>query len=390
VQAHRVGTRGRQQGRRGDRKPARHLDRRPAIEIAGHKNVIVRNCKIDHRGWLGYRLLERQRTAHRERRRHVTAAPPKGKNAGEFVDIGGQSSTGVVITHARLTRGSSGIYLLSCDGAHLDFIEGHDFRGPFPRGQLAQFDKCDKPVLEDFSCENPPDSSWPEDIVSVYRSSNATIRRGLVDGNNSTSGVGIMFELSDATSTGGLVEDVDAVRQANGCFSGTPRKGDISAHPLARQPLHDQGRGKPLSNGLAWAAGTRPRLVVDQPRRLRYFGLCGGLTWRTENFTKSELTKEDFAPRKRSVCRSAGDVSAGQILSLLRAGERHGDVEAAGATLGWLLELQRTQLGDDAAGELDGDAGRLRDGGHDLTAVTDLDRDDHDACAAGSSCSACA
>lgn len=47
-----------------------------------------------------------------------------------------------------------------------------------------QWNASDNGVLEDFSVENPPES-WPEDNVNVYKSLSATIRRGLVDGNNS-------------------------------------------------------------------------------------------------------------------------------------------------------------------------------------------------------------
>ena len=42
-------------------------------------------------------------------------------------------------------------------------------------------------VLEDFYCKND-NTSWTEDSVSIYRSSNASVRRGLIDGNNSPTG----------------------------------------------------------------------------------------------------------------------------------------------------------------------------------------------------------
>lgn len=61
----------------------------------------------------------------------------------------------------------------------------------------------------------PRVSSWPEDSISAWRSGNITIRDGLVDGNNSPTGVGIMFEGDDREAAEGppsLVEDVDAIR----------------------------------------------------------------------------------------------------------------------------------------------------------------------------------
>ena len=50
-------------------------------------------------------------------------------------------------------------------------------RGPFPRGQCVQFDKCNSSVLEDFSCENDLNRSWTEDNVNVFESDNVTLRR---------------------------------------------------------------------------------------------------------------------------------------------------------------------------------------------------------------------
>ena len=61
--------------------------------------------------------------------------------------------------------------------------------------RCVQFDKCNNSILEDFSCENS-NASWTEDNVNVYESDNVTVRRGVVDGNNSPSGDGIMFESS--------------------------------------------------------------------------------------------------------------------------------------------------------------------------------------------------
>ena len=78
-----------------------------------------------------------------------------------------------------------------------------------------QFDKSNNSILRDFSCEND-NSSWTEDNINVYESNNVTIQRGLVDGNNSPSGDGVMFECGNkahAYMDAGLVEDVDTINQ---------------------------------------------------------------------------------------------------------------------------------------------------------------------------------
>eukprot|EP01043_Picozoa_sp_COSAG02_P026464 COSAG02_NODE_1526_length_12092_cov_10.672392_6_plen_170_part_00 len=43
-----------------------------------------------------------------------------------------------------------------------------------------------------------------EDSISLWRSSNVTVRRGLIDGNNSPTGVGVMFEQDDRSKHGGV------------------------------------------------------------------------------------------------------------------------------------------------------------------------------------------
>lgn len=162
-----------------------------------------------------------------------------------------------------------------------------------------QFDKSSDGVLEDFSCINPPDSSWPEDNVSVYRSSNVTVRRGLLSGNNSPSGVGVMFELSDGTSSGGLAEDVDTVDQGNGSFSGYPAKDVVFRRTRARDNhcVGQAGRDAPLSNVLVWAGSPdSSNLTLEDSR---YFGLCnpGNTVWDQSVFTKVDIQEEDFTPR---------------------------------------------------------------------------------------------
>ena len=93
------------------------------------------------------------------------------------VAIAGSGSANVRIDGVRVEGSSSGVYLLSCPGAHVSRVEGHNMRGPMPRGQCLQFDKSNNSLLEDFSCEND-NSSFTEDNINVFESNNVTVRRG--------------------------------------------------------------------------------------------------------------------------------------------------------------------------------------------------------------------
>jgi hypothetical protein len=269
----------------------------PAIKVDGHANVVIRNVQIQHSGAEGIVisnaddiLIENVSVEH-------TGAPASGKNPSDGLsNITLYSSLRPTITHARLTRGSTGIYVLESPESHLSFIEGYDFRGPFPRGQVVQWDKSNKGLLEDFSVINPQATSWPEDNVNVYQSLDMIIRRGHIDGNNAPTGVGVIF---DGGPSVGLVEDVDAIHMGNGCFSDYDGgDGVIFRRTRCRENIcEDQGRGKPASNALMWAGtinGHNQLRIEDS----RYWLSCNGNTvWPVETFAVIELKEEEFTMR---------------------------------------------------------------------------------------------
>ena len=134
--------------------------------------------------------------------------------------------------------------------------------------------------------------------------SRVTIRRGVVDGNNSPSGVGIMFEQSDGVTSGGLCEDVDAVHQGNGCFFAYPARNITFRRTRARDNICvSQGRGTPSSGGLAW--GGSPDSSGLNVYDSRYWNLCQGLLWDGSVFGTEQLSSENFTvrvPAKPTFC----------------------------------------------------------------------------------------
>jgi hypothetical protein len=268
----------------------------PAIEVDGHSGVVIRNVAIRHAGGPGIAFSNADDLRIENVSIEYTAAPASGQNPSDEVNnISGHASARPTVTGARLTRGSSGIYLVESPDSQLSFIEGHDFRGPFPRGQLVQWDKSNGGSLADFSVVNPA-TSWPEDNVNVYQSTNVSVRRGFIDGNNSPSGVGVIFDGGPST---GLVEDVDAVHMGNGCFSDYDGgEGVIFRRTRCRDNVcGSQGRGAPLSNALMWSGHPdRTSLRIEQSS---YFAACNpdNVVWPRESFAVIELTESDFTPR---------------------------------------------------------------------------------------------
>ena len=86
---------------------------------------------------------------------------------------------------------------------------------------------------------------------------NVRVENGVIDGNNSRSGVAVMFEDG---SNDGLARNVDVIRQANGAFSAFSPGVDFIDVRSFDSINHDQGRGHPMSNGVQFniaASGAR-------------------------------------------------------------------------------------------------------------------------------------
>lgn len=271
----------------------------PGIQVAGKKNVVIRNVLVLHEGAPGISLANADGARIENVAVEHTGAPPSGKaDSADRNDIDAYATAKLVVSGARLTRGSSGIYLNACPSAKLTQIEGYDFRGPFPRGQLVQFNASNDGLLDGFSVVNGH-TSWTEDNVNVYKSTNVVIRNGLVDGNNSPSGVGVIF---DGDTGAGLVEDVDAVHMGNGCFSNyAGADGNTFRRVRCRDNIctSQDGRGAPSSNALMFA-GKPTGTANTSLEQAKYFASCNGnLTWPAASFAKLELVKEDFALRAK-------------------------------------------------------------------------------------------
>lgn len=261
-----------------------------AIRVVGARNVTLRNLTIYHAGAEGIAIIDAPGARIENVDIYNLGAPDRGaaRTAAE-INILCQGSRGLQVRNARLQRGSSGVYLLGCHNSRLEGLEGRDFRGPFPRGQLVQWDKSNGGALTDFSALNSIARSWPEDIVNVYQSSNVAIARGVVDGNNSVSGDGVLVDEGSHDVT---ITDVEALRQMNGCF-GVYGGGGYNVTMLrtrCRNTICRSPRGRPLSNSLAWAVDPRS---TGNIRILKsgYANLCNpdNILWEDDEVSAAEI-----------------------------------------------------------------------------------------------------
>ncbi len=252
-----------------------HSGRNPGIYVNGGSNVSISNADILNMG-----------------------APASGAAASSnMMNISCSSSSGLTVSNVRLTSGSSGIYLQSCPNNNLSYVEVHDQRGPFPRGQAVQWNASGPGTLTNFSDELTA-TSWPEDNINVYESSGITISNGLVSGNqnaNSPTGDGVMVESS---SNNVSVSNVSAIGQSNGCFAIYSGSGNVTyTNANCANTFCSGARGNPSSNSLAYTvdpAAAKGNLNISGS----YYNLCnpGNVAWEASMLTTNKVTSNNFTP----------------------------------------------------------------------------------------------
>lgn len=223
-----------------------------------HGNVTVKNCRISHKGANGVSAFGVANLTIQDLRVRHIATPDTGALASVENNLDLNSITGLRVSRVEVLGGSAGVYVQSSPDAVLTEIHGGDFRGPFPRGQLVQFNASPRSSLTGFSCVNDLDTSYTEDNVNVYQSDGCTIQTGLVDGNNAPNGAGVIFD----ESSNGRCSDVDATHQGNGAFtaySGTVGKSAsnnlfLNCRTRDGHNVGKGGRAAPSSNGLSFTS----------------------------------------------------------------------------------------------------------------------------------------
>jgi hypothetical protein len=285
-----------------------HSNFRQACVMISHANVTVKNVKILHDKTLhGLRCNWGQASGLRVDGVEVIHTGVPTIDTGGNINDAWTATNGrhniiiegcndVIVSNVRLEGAATGIFALDSTNVTMRFVQGKNMRGPFPGGQIVQCNKTPGCVLEDFSIWSDPDpvKSWPEDNISIYQSPNSVVERGVIDGNNSSHGVGVMFEFSD----GGFSNAVDAVRMANGAFSAWGSDNVAFLDTRFRDLIcTDQGRGLPASGGQGWvfASGSLNGSVTDST----YWNWCHDWSWvsGTSSATFDNVVEEEFMAR---------------------------------------------------------------------------------------------
>ncbi|MCJ2032412.1 right-handed parallel beta-helix repeat-containing protein [Methylobacterium sp. J-043] len=245
-----------------------------------HDNVVIRNVTIHHADGNGI-VVEDVSGVTVQNSLIVNSDPPTGNGGetdAETTGIRVVNASGFTASHVTLRDSGTGIYLGQSPNAKLSYIEGHNFHGPFPGGQLVQFYQSPNGSLSDFAVTNDPGHSHVEDNVSIIDSRNVSIANGVIDGNNSPSGAGVMFE---GNSQGGHVQNVDVIHMSNGGFSSYSDDVSFVDTRSFDNDAGDQGRGVSLSNGLIW--NTSGHNVTIEDSTYTDPGVPNNIVWGTSS-----------------------------------------------------------------------------------------------------------
>jgi hypothetical protein len=236
------------------------------ILVNGFSNISIKHCKIEYViGSYGIQFINAP-NLNIDSCEIILMNPPTGAvplpGTPAVVQnsncIDGYNSLSPIIKHVKMTNGSAGIFLQNCDYATIQYATGFNFRGPMPRGQFIQFNQCRGGSISDFYNYNSLTGSYPEDNINFYQSGGQTVSNGILDGNNSPTGQGIIWEQQNATyGYGGSVTNVDLLNMGNGACAGESAKNLSFTNVYVREGHCDGkgGRAIPTSGGLEFWGG---------------------------------------------------------------------------------------------------------------------------------------
>jgi len=202
------------------------------IRIVERKNITVRNININHAG-AGICVVRSENvkiqtvrlvntidragphcrpglTVDQCKRTSRNKNPEKLYPADSHNNITIRHSSAVSVDTAYLEKGEAGIIAYRTPGVSINNIHCKDIRGPYWRGQCVQFQESDNGKLTNFYIQQFLSTSSGHDNVNAFKSENVLVSDGLVDGNWSRNGVGV---IADNDSHNMTVKNVDFTHQ---------------------------------------------------------------------------------------------------------------------------------------------------------------------------------
>lgn len=222
-----------------------------------HSNVTVRYCKIGVHRTLRYGIHVTGSGVTIEDCEVYVIDPPTGLTPFPDEDhrnINISFAPGFTVRRCRLRDGSANIFCEGSSNSLVEYCEGYNARGPFPKGQMLQTNNSGNVTIRYCYSKNELTNSYTEDNFNFGNNSLGIVMHDcLIDGNNSPSGQGVIFE----GGSSGTVTDVDTIRMGNGSFCQAFGLTDGVTFTRCRgfdNYYQDYGRGLPMSTACIFGA----------------------------------------------------------------------------------------------------------------------------------------
>ena len=294
------------------------------ISILDKSNITIRNVRIEHKN-RGICVQDSSGLVINTVQMISTSAPLAGPhcdfgrtncnnnkaaraNPDERLSILLNNAPGAVLEHLQMEKGSGGLWGYRSNNLSLHDFVCFDIRGPYPRGQCVQMTESNGAVIKNFYAKNFKGVSRSEDNFNFYESDNAVISDGLVDGNWSVNGVGI---IADRGADNLRVSNIDFLETGSAAVSvwsnDLSRIGrNLLAENIRVKNTHCDARdGRvPSSGGLVVAA--QPESINPVYRNVQYANHCREqVTWcmpgrscRKNNTGSADIREKNFSVRE--------------------------------------------------------------------------------------------
>jgi len=205
-----------------------------ALEVMDRKNITIRNVNIRHTGAgicvfrsenVTIQTVRLVNTIQRAgphcrpgisvdecKNVHRRKQPDKLYSVNTHNNIWVQESDNVVIDTVYVEKGEAGIFSEKNSKLAIKNLHCRDIRGPYWRGQCVQILRSDGASVANFYAQQFLETSSGHDNFNVYESSDVSFSDGLIDGNWSRNGVGV---IADSEGHNVTVKDVDIVNNGN-------------------------------------------------------------------------------------------------------------------------------------------------------------------------------
>ncbi len=200
------------------------------IKLSNRKNITIKNISIRHAG-AGICIFNSENitieavklvntisvagphcrpglTVQECKNTHRTKHPEKLYPVNTHNNIWIQNSKKVKISRAYLEKGESGIFAYKTSALEMRHIHCSDIRGPYWRGQCVQVQASHGAIISNFYIQQFFETSSGHDNINAYESSDVIVQNGLIDGNYSRNGVGV---IADKDAHNMTVRNVDVI-----------------------------------------------------------------------------------------------------------------------------------------------------------------------------------